>query len=57
MVQANAWRGKIESVKVLIAAGAKVNIKTEDGETALAHAMRENHMEIVKLLKDAGARG
>ena len=42
----------IEKTKVLIAAGANVNIKSHDGETAL---MRAPTAELTKLLIDAGA--
>lgn len=49
-----AEKGYIEIVKVLIAKGADVNAKTNGGITVLTAA--ENHTEIVKLLKDAGAK-
>ena len=43
-------------VETLIDAGADVNAKTEDGETALMHAENSAHAEIVEMLREAGAR-
>ena len=49
--------GDIECVKILLSAGA--DIKTKDpywGETPLDHAIRHGHTEVVKILKEAGAK-
>ena len=43
------------TVKVLLDAGADVNIKTEDGSTALMDAARQGNMEIARILLDSGA--
>jgi len=47
--------GMIEKVKELIEAGANVNDKTYEGETALMLAVSEGRFEIVKLLVEKGA--
>ena len=49
-------KGHDEIVKVLIKAGADVNVKNDDGDTALMRAEEKGHDEIVKILKAAGAR-
>ncbi|MGD9639188.1 MAG: ankyrin repeat domain-containing protein [Alphaproteobacteria bacterium] len=48
-------RGCLESVKLLIAKGAYVNVKDKDGLTPLMIAASNNNKEIVKALIDAGA--
>lgn len=48
--------GYTEIVKILIDNEADVNIKTEDGWTALMMASKYGHTDIVKLLKKAGAK-
>ncbi|WP_412732512.1 ankyrin repeat domain-containing protein [Minisyncoccus archaeiphilus] len=52
--------GYIEVVKELIKAGADVNIKDKDGKTALVyaklHSKEERYSDIVKILKEVGAR-
>jgi ankyrin repeat protein len=55
LIQA-ANKERIEIVKILIAHNAKLDAKTEKGETALMKAEESNHAEIVKLLKEAGAK-
>src|SRR5204863_5083396 len=45
-----------EIVRLLVAAGANVNIADRDGMTPLAHAKRANYAEMVRILSDAGAR-
>src|SRR5271157_341453 len=47
--------GDLKMVKSLIAKGANVNARDEDGNTALIYAAGEGHLEIVKLLLDKGA--
>jgi ankyrin repeat protein len=48
--------GHPEIVKMLLRAGADVNMKAVEGETALSVAKEEGHSEVVQLLKAAGAR-
>jgi uncharacterized protein len=50
--------GKVhtEIVRLLVAAGANVNIADRDGVTPLAHAKRRNYAEMVRILSGAGAR-
>jgi ankyrin repeat protein len=48
--------GHIEIAKLLIKAGAAVNLKNKYGRTALSIALDAKHKEIAKLLKAHGAR-
>ncbi len=43
-------------METLIAKGFDVNAKDSKGNTALMHATERGHMEIVQLLKQAGAK-
>ena len=45
-----------ELVELLIKKGADVNAVSKYGGTALGLASRNGHMEIVNLLRDAGAK-
>jgi ankyrin repeat protein len=45
-----------EAVQVLLDAGADVNVRDNDGKTALLHALSSGHIEVVKMLKKAGAK-
>lgn len=45
-----------EIVRLLVAAGANVNIADRDGVTPLAHAKRANYAGMVRILSGAGAR-
>lgn len=50
-----ANRGDIQTVKLLIEAGADVNATDRFGDTALHNAANMGHIKVVKLLIDAGA--
>lgn len=45
-----ASHGRLDTVKLLIEAGADVNIQDEDGSTALMCAAEHGHGDIVKYL-------
>ncbi len=45
-----------EIVRLLVAAGANVNIADRDGVTPLAHAKRRGFSEMVRILSGAGGR-
>ena len=45
----------VENLRVLLNAGASMTIKNENGETALAMAIKYDQTEIVQLLKSRGA--
>ena len=51
-----ASKGDTEKVQALLAKGADVNAKRDDGVTALMEAKKKGHKEIVQLLKKAGAK-
>jgi ankyrin repeat protein len=46
----------LENSKTLIERGAEVNAKTADGTTALDFALRQGDQEVVKLLRQTGAK-
>jgi ankyrin repeat protein len=46
----------IEVVRMLVAAGADVNLPDSDGVSPLSHARKRNFTEIIKILEKAGAR-
>ena len=48
--------GDLVKVKELIAAGADVNAKDDDGWTALMYAAEKGYTEIIEILKAAGAK-
>ena len=50
-----ASAGHTEAVKVFIAAGADINAKNNEGQTALELASLKGHAETVNLLRQAGA--
>jgi len=45
-----------DTVKVLLAKGADVNAKLTDGTTALILAEKKGQKELVRILKEAGAK-
>ncbi|KRX26531.1 KN motif and ankyrin repeat domain-containing protein 2 [Trichinella nelsoni] len=45
-------QNKLESVKLLLEAGANVNLQDEDGSTALMCAAEHGHKDVVRLLLD-----
>ena len=48
-------KGHMETVQALLAAGADVNAKDNDGDFALMFAARNGHTETVQILLAAGA--
>ena len=48
--------GKLDLVKYLISKKANLNLKAKDGTTALSLAMKDKNEEIIKILKDNGAK-
>jgi ankyrin repeat protein len=57
---AGEWAAKdgniVATVKALLAAGAKVNLKDAQGRTALSRAIEQRNIAVIRLLKQAGAR-
>ena len=51
-----ASNGHTDIVKIFLAEGADVNAKSKLGTTALKAAEKEGHKEIVRMLKEAGAK-
>ena len=49
-----AMQGHVETVKLLLAAGADVHAKTHNNTTTLMLAAHGGNLEIAKLLLDAG---
>jgi len=52
---ASDW-GKLEVVRQLLEHGADVEVKDNDGETALQCATDEGYDEIMKLLREHGTK-
>jgi ankyrin repeat protein len=51
-----AWRNDLESVRMLIAAGADVNAQGEMDETPLHVAIRQGNLPMISAMLEAGAR-
>ena len=51
-----AQNGHTEIVKYLLKKGANVNLRDNDGETALGAAKGKGYTDIVQLLEKAGAK-
>ena len=49
-------QGHTEVVRLLVAAGADVNLADGDGVTPLAHARRQGYDEIAAILQRSGGR-
>ena len=47
------WQGNVETARVLIEAGARFDIKSHRGETALEFARSRNEVEIATLIEEA----
>ena len=54
-LDAAAWSGNAEAVRLLLAAGADVNAKNGLGWTALHEAVRLGHPDVAELLRAHGA--
>jgi uncharacterized protein len=52
-----AMNGNLEVARTLVEAGANVNTKDKNGNTAFKYAKDRNFLRIVLLLKSAGAHG
>jgi uncharacterized protein len=51
----SAYRGHTEMVKILLQAGASLNIKNDTGETVLMIALKRGRNYIANMLRAAGA--
>jgi ankyrin repeat protein len=51
-----AWNGHTKAVQTLLNNGARIDAKNRDGGTALSHALRNGHHDIVRILRTGQAR-
>lgn len=49
------WRGDAETVRLLLEADARVDVRDAQGETPLFYAVQRGHVEVVRLLLQRGA--
>ena len=56
VVLGNGGPRHTEIVRMLVAAGANVNLPDRDGVTPLAHARQRGYTEMMRILQAAGAR-
>ena len=56
LFEASGEGNNIEAVKTLLDKGADINAKDNDGSTALKLASEKGYTDIIKLLKQAGAK-
>jgi uncharacterized protein len=50
-----AVRGDVRAIEMLVAAGAEIDARNEDGCTALHHAASQGHLPAVRRLVELGA--
>jgi ankyrin repeat protein len=50
-----SYHGRLPVVEVLLARGAAVGARDEDGDTALHHASSGGHTDVISALLDKGA--
>jgi hypothetical protein len=50
-----AYQGRAETVAMLLKAGAQVDLRNEKGQTPLGGVAFKGHVEIARMLLDAGA--
>src|SRR4051812_34335581 len=55
-LMAAAEAGRVKACRLLLDAGARVNVKNTNGSTPLMHAAAPGHRGVVRLLLEAGAQ-
>jgi len=50
-----SWNDHVDVVKLLLKAGANIDVKSKYGWTALMHASYNGHVDVIRLLLEAGA--
>jgi uncharacterized protein len=51
-----AYSGLLKTVKAMLTAGAKVNLRDNSGKTALAEALEQGHVSVARVLRRAGGK-
>ena len=51
-----SWRSDLEAIKLLVEGGVDINVKGDNGYTALDAALTQNSKEVVSFLIDNGGR-